>query len=163
MAERRTWVADGNSSDSDDDGGACEARAFGRIRRFRVCGDCYCFVGPDWPASVVLAVIIFGIGGVYVAIVAPQVGLEHIYLGIASTLFSSITFLHCVLADPGIVQAVPEDNRKVHYCDICKVDIDGHDHHCPFMGKCIGSGTCWSFYTFLMVSMLSLIRKKKQN
>lgn len=42
------------------------------------------------------------------------------------------------------------------HCPFCKVCIEGHDHHCPWMGKCIGAKNLRAFYTFLVVSFSSL-------
>eukprot|EP00930_Biecheleria_cincta_P057401 TRINITY_DN43345_c0_g1_i1.p1 TRINITY_DN43345_c0_g1~~TRINITY_DN43345_c0_g1_i1.p1 ORF type:complete len:260 (-),score=14.70 TRINITY_DN43345_c0_g1_i1:93-872(-) len=42
------------------------------------------------------------------------------------------------------------------HCQFCKVCIEGHDHHCPWMGKCIGAKNLHAFYTFLVVSFSSL-------
>lgn len=43
------------------------------------------------------------------------------------------------------------------HCSFCKVCIRGYDHHCPWMGKCIGSGNLCKFWTFIMVGTSSLI------
>jgi len=50
---------------------------------------------------------------------------------------------------------VPQPWGVVH-CDFCQVCIEGHDHHCPWMGKCIGRNNLCAFYTFICVSMSSL-------
>ena len=40
-------------------------------------------------------------------------------------------------------------DRKISHCNICGVCIEGHDHHCPWTGKCIGRKTLCFFNTFL--------------
>merc|ERR1719161_2871297 len=80
-------------SDSEEESGACEVHKFGMIRRFALCKAFYVFLGPDWPASFVMTLIIFGVGGSYVAVVAPELGLQHIYIGILSMVVCSVTFL----------------------------------------------------------------------
>jgi len=46
--------------------------------------------------------------------------------------------------------------RGTSHCDFCQVCVAGHDHHCPWMGKCIGRSNARAFYTFIAVSMSSL-------
>lgn len=42
------------------------------------------------------------------------------------------------------------------HCDFCQVCVEGHDHHCPWMGKCIGKNNLYPFYIFICTSMGSL-------
>mmetsp|Transcript_6104 Transcript_6104/g.18110 ORF Transcript_6104/g.18110 Transcript_6104/m.18110 type:complete len:247 (-) Transcript_6104:213-953(-) len=46
--------------------------------------------------------------------------------------------------------------RGCSHCNFCQVCIEGFDHHCPWMGKCIGKNNLCAFYTFIAVSMSSL-------
>ncbi len=39
---------------------------------------------------------------------------------------------------------VPIQHRTRH-CKICKTCIDGYDHHCIWIGKCIGKKNMWQF------------------
>ena len=32
----------------------------------------------------------------------------------------------------------PKTSKKVVHCNICKICIQGLDHHCGFIGKCVG-------------------------
>lgn len=41
----------------------------------------------------------------------------------------------------------PKGTKHCYYCDIC---IHGFDHHCPWVGKCIGKDNCCLFYQFLI-------------
>merc|ERR1711907_548029 len=43
----------------------------------------------------------------------------------------------------------PREDNVVH-CPYCEVCIYGYDHHCPWMGKCIGGRTAFAFYSFLL-------------
>mmetsp|Transcript_74334 Transcript_74334/g.187287 ORF Transcript_74334/g.187287 Transcript_74334/m.187287 type:complete len:280 (-) Transcript_74334:247-1086(-) len=56
---------------------------------------------------------------------------------------------HCNICD------IPQP-RGCSHCEFCQVCIDGFDHHCPWMGKCIGRKNLCAFYTFIAVSMSSL-------
>merc|ERR1719401_565766 len=46
--------------------------------------------------------------------------------------------------------------RGCYHCEFCQVCVIGFDHHCPWMGKCIGKDNLCAFYTFIVVSMTSL-------
>jgi len=39
-------------------------------------------------------------------------------------------------------------------CDVC---IIGHDHHCPWIGKCVGEENLVAFYLFLAATFGNLI------
>merc|ERR1712194_197989 len=43
------------------------------------------------------------------------------------------------------------------HCEYCHVCVADWDHHCPWMGKCIGSGNIQAFYSFICFSFSSLI------
>ena len=47
--------------------------------------------------------------------------------------------------------------RGVYHCEDCDVCIEGYDHHCPWIGKCVGSGNIGSFYFFLVMIFGTLI------
>ena len=46
--------------------------------------------------------------------------------------------------------------RGAEHCEFCDVCIEGLDHHCPWMGKCIGKKSVGKFYVFIVVSFASL-------
>ena len=39
------------------------------------------------------------------------------------------------------------------HCDSCGTCISGFDHHCPWTGKCIGSGNQEKFYQFIFFAL----------
>jgi hypothetical protein len=41
----------------------------------------------------------------------------------------------------------PSGTQHCYYCDVC---IAGMDHHCPWVGKCIGKDNLCLFYKFLV-------------
>lgn len=45
---------------------------------------------------------------------------------------------------------------KVGHCVYCNICIKNYDHHCPWIGKCVGSYTKIPFYLFL-ISMFIFI------
>jgi len=149
----------------------------GRILTLRVpCGLVY--IGPHWYCSVAMLCFILG-AGIYYGDSAVPNGPWQLLGGISATTLSTVTFLRCALANPGILTAqaadcavaaeeVPmADGQRcdtcnlvqpsgTSHCEFCQVCIEGFDHHCPWMGKCIGKSNLCSFYTFLYVSMNSL-------
>ena len=47
--------------------------------------------------------------------------------------------------------------RRTYHCDICDVCVDGYDHHCVFVGKCIGRGNMGQFKEFLLIIFGTMI------
>merc|ERR1712242_524192 len=41
------------------------------------------------------------------------------------------------------------------HCDFCQVCVDGYDHHCVWMGKCIGKRNLCAFYSFVGIGITS--------
>ncbi|KAI9921237.1 hypothetical protein PsorP6_000513 [Peronosclerospora sorghi] len=41
-----------------------------------------------------------------------------------------------------------DQDRSMEHCEDCGVCIAGYDHHCPWMGKCIGRGNIHAFKMF---------------
>lgn len=41
-------------------------------------------------------------------------------------------------------------SRGVYHCPDCNTCIEGHDHHCPWMGKCIGKRNMAMFCCFIL-------------
>ena len=39
-------------------------------------------------------------------------------------------------------------NLNIRHCDDCDCCILGHDHHCPWMGKCVGKKNMFWFILF---------------
>ena len=46
---------------------------------------------------------------------------------------------------------------KIIHCDICNVCCEHYDHHCPWIGKCIGKNNYLSFKAFLLSNILYII------
>mmetsp|Transcript_62247 Transcript_62247/g.148547 ORF Transcript_62247/g.148547 Transcript_62247/m.148547 type:complete len:207 (+) Transcript_62247:112-732(+) len=157
----------------------------GRVHLFKVGTDRVIYIGPHWYCSIIMLFIVVSVGCTYIFVFAVDMGLLHRAFGGLATSLSVITFLQCALADPGIlapnpnrdlkaeandvVQLMPSAGGRVcaacdivqpigsFHCEFCKVCVMGHDHHCPWMSKCIGSNNLGEFYTFLCTSIGSLV------
>ena len=46
--------------------------------------------------------------------------------------------------------------KNTSHCPDCDICVEGHDHHCPWTGKCIGKNNLTSFYIFIF-SIFALI------
>ena len=45
----------------------------------------------------------------------------------------------------------------MQHCNICNICIRDYDHHCVFVGKCIGRGNMGQFKDFLCMVFSTLI------
>ena len=75
-------------------------------------------------------------------------------------------FDRCALINPGIIQNKKSDVDNVGYCSICQVYfnpknnvehcsmcgicVENIDHHCIWVGKCVGKNNKFSFYAMLV-------------
>lgn len=48
-------------------------------------------------------------------------------------------------------------NIKTVHCYDCGVCIENYDHHCPWVGKCIGKGNRNYFNMFIISSIIMII------
>ncbi|CAK9079060.1 Putative ZDHHC-type palmitoyltransferase 2 (Zinc finger DHHC domain-containing protein 2) [Durusdinium trenchii] len=153
----------------------------GRIRILRCFGGTV-YVGPHWCCSFVMLSVILAIGFSFMSYNSGRGSWLHSFLGLLATLGSAVSFLACATANPGILQPTPgsaggpgkpeqyfPSNGKRHctacdikqpvgvlHCDYCHVCIQGWDHHCPWMNKCIGENNLLFFNSFLAISLSSL-------
>mmetsp|Transcript_64582 Transcript_64582/g.154314 ORF Transcript_64582/g.154314 Transcript_64582/m.154314 type:complete len:233 (+) Transcript_64582:65-763(+) len=162
------------------------------------------YIGPHWYFSLLMLGFIEFTGYSYMTTFAPGgTGTSHFVGSVVITVLSTISFLSCALADPGIslprplppqdsatlevggssndeemkpiseTEAVSPGRRSVdsvrqcshcrapqprgtHHCHMCGVCILGWDHHCPWMGKCIGRDSICKFYSFIVIGFSSL-------
>ena len=48
-------------------------------------------------------------------------------------------------------------SKATRHCNTCKVCVAGYDHHCVFIGKCIGKNNLTQFNQFLCFIFSTLI------
>ena len=46
---------------------------------------------------------------------------------------------------------------RIIHCDICNVCCEYYDHHCPWVGKCIGKNNYLSFKIFVYSNILYIL------
>lgn len=101
-------------------------------------------------------------------------------LGIIISCFQNVCFAYASMADPGVPKAEYEkmifdddDNKNFRkckdcekwinteegtiHCTICKICIEGYDHHCSLMNKCIGKNNLKAFYLYVLGSFLLIL------
>mmetsp|Transcript_21019 Transcript_21019/g.40213 ORF Transcript_21019/g.40213 Transcript_21019/m.40213 type:complete len:234 (-) Transcript_21019:154-855(-) len=153
----------------------------GRVCVVKIFGKAL-FIGPHWYCTLIMLGVILGVGTMYITRVAVYVNTYHVVGGVLVTALSAEALLRCALTDPGILQPHPRapggagspkqympspGDRRCSACDIsqpkgsmhcefCRICVMGWDHHCPWMGKCIGDANLQEFYAFLCCSLSSL-------
>ena len=133
-------------------------------------GDPFFIIGPQWPMFIALTVILNGI--IYFLLIKFWRYYSNIFkgLGIFFATFFQLTFTHCFVINPGFPKndigrqtGIPKENYKfcpeckfyydlnknVNHCFDCGICIEGYDHHCPWVSKCIGTKNLYSFYCFM--------------
>ena len=139
-------------------------------------GDPFFIIGPQWPMFIALTAIVNGI--IYFLLIKFWSSYSNLFrgLGIFFVNFFQITFTHCFIVNPGFPKndigrqtGIPKENykfcpeckfyydlnKKVNHCFDCGICIEGYDHHCPWVSKCIGNKNLYSFYFFMTGILLN--------
>ena len=53
----------------------------------------------------------------------------------------------------GICHIIMKNNNSVIHCSLCNICIEKHDHHCKWIGKCIGKNNLVSFWMFIITTV----------
>ena len=98
-----------------------------------------------------------------------------ILIGIFFIILQSFFYLMAFLVDPGVQFKIPIDinnislnlchfcksviSRHIHqrHCQDCKCCILGLDHHCKWIGKCVGYKNKFWFYSFIFMIIFNFI------
>ena len=124
-------------------------------------------IGPHWYLAVItnilISVLLFTM---YNCLIDKDVKTYNkaIYFILAS--FVYFFFNRCALINPGIVQKKNIDvnnmefcnicqvyynpEQRVEHCKMCNICVEGMDHHCVWVGKCVGKNNAFSFYAMLV-------------
>jgi len=132
---------------------------------------CKCYPGPF---SLCLFICIVLVGCLVEVKVAAHISIWLTLLGLLIITWCLCFFLAAVTCNPGLELTrqdpalhthnaafcktceVLRDSGTVH-CSDCEVCVRGHDHHCPWTGKCIGEGNLPFFYGFILGVMGSVV------
>ncbi|CAD8208693.1 unnamed protein product [Paramecium octaurelia] len=121
-------------------------------------------IGPHWPLSVCTIISII-VGTYFIsAIIYIKSGIWHSSGSVLSGLILEICYLRVFLKNPGInftstyvaktqkscQQCNLEKEYGTYHCYQCNICVKGYDHHCPWVGKCIGEGNIKEFQMFLI-------------
>jgi len=153
-----------------------------------------CIVGPTWVGCIFTIFILSFASYYFIKKAYEEVGLITTLICVGLSISTIVSFFFVSCCDPGIVMtggSVVKGNRGYtetpqgeeegwRYCDFCSlyqppdaahcsqcnVCVEGYDHHCPWMGTCIGKRNhkafilfnfSWLFYliyAFIWVSVL---------
>ena len=139
-------------------------------------GDPIFIIGPQWPMFIALTLILNGI--IYFLLIRFWSKYSNFFrgIGIFFANFFQITFTYCFIINPGFPKndigrqtGIPKENykfcpeckfyydlnKKVNHCFDCGICIEGYDHHCPWVSKCIGNKNLYSFYFFMTGILLN--------
>ena len=135
-------------------------------------------IGPDWP---LVACLFSLVNFFYTMIIIRFWGrfdLTSKLVNQISYWIFMISFLHTSLINqgypkntPGRRKGLPKDNyyfcnecqfyverrSSFCHCDKCGICIEGQDHHCAWIGKCVGKNNAISFYIFAVAVVFSSI------
>ncbi len=50
-----------------------------------------------------------------------------------------------------------DKSLKIIHCDICNICCEFYDHHCPWVGKCIGKNNTLSFKIFAFSNIIFIL------
>lgn len=123
------------------------------------------FVGPDWPCMCCTYSLLVVPTAFFLVLVASKIHGAVVVAGCLSLVVLLVAFTRTACSDPGIVfrgerrgedanlrfcsRCDTERPLEARHCYDCELCVDGHDHHCPWTGKCIGARTIYFFYAFL--------------
>jgi len=120
-------------------------------------------VGPHWAGVVFTVFLVCLASFLFISHVCVPLGPFFVLVAGVYTGLTLLTLLRTACLDPGLItRSVPPSLPRRKYCSICRlytgptarhcedcgVCIEGMDHHCPWMGHCVGSGNMGAFLCF---------------
>mmetsp|Transcript_11332 Transcript_11332/g.14134 ORF Transcript_11332/g.14134 Transcript_11332/m.14134 type:complete len:214 (+) Transcript_11332:158-799(+) len=137
----------------------------------------HCLIGPDYIGPIATLSSIFVLTLLWEYFVARDY-VWAICLGVVSFFILLFIFAKAAFSDPGIVPRINDAgygtniqgsvqcpvcriNRpygvKIQHCYRCDVCIQGLDHHCGWVGKCVGKKTYIWFQLFIGAAVIHFI------
>ena len=124
-------------------------------------------IGPHWYLAIITNILItLLIASMYFSLIDSHIFFYKKVIYFILSLFVYFFFNRCALINPGIIQNNKMDNNNVVYCNICQVYyapdqnvehcklcqvcVEKMDHHCVWVGKCVGKNNAFSFYAMLV-------------
>lgn len=116
-----------------------------------------CMVGCNMLVAVTVIMLkrAIQVGGLFTAI--------YVLLGVWNLAYLLTQFLNpgLVLNEPQkhgtMVERCSDCYAELHpgqrHCDICRICVYGHSHHCGWLGRCIGLYNCIPYYVFIISSI----------
>lgn len=153
-------------------------RSFGRVRPYflRNKEEPDITIGPHYWLSIVFMLFFSIFLTIFYIYFNEKVKIYEKIIGIGLGILLFTSYLYTCLVNPGIPNLDNYyliENSTVHikkcrecrnyirmdmltkHCYDCGVCVEGYDHHCPWIGKCVGRKNLFAFYVFVS-SMMSL-------
>ena len=134
-------------------------------------------IGPNWIMFLLLFSFIIGGFSLFFYFYWNFLNIIVSIFGILNCILFSYTYIYILVTDPGIPKRIDDEtanklkprcafckicknwvtfeSRAVH-CSQCNICIEGYDHHCSWVSKCIGRKNLYHFY-FLILWIVILI------
>ena len=124
-------------------------------------------IGPHWYLAIVTNFLISVlVTSMYFFLIESNSSFWQKLIYLCLSFMVYYFFNKCAVINPGIVQNKKMDkdnnyfclrcqvyynpNNKVEHCDMCGICVEKMDHHCIWVGKCVGKNNCFSFYAMLV-------------
>ena len=124
-------------------------------------------IGPHWYLAIVSNILITTLLiTMYYCLIDSDIELYNKLIYYLLSFFIYFFFNRCALINPGIIQKknMDENNtefcnicqvyynpeKKVEHCKMCNICVENLDHHCVWVGKCVGKNNLFSFYSMLI-------------
>ena len=127
-------------------------------------------IGPHWYVSLIGFSLIGLVGGLIIVPLWSLIGIKLKVLYLIVYGFSLGMYLVMFFKNPGIIpqkrnanlemdveakrnysclKCLSLKNQNAYHCEDCDVCIEEYDHHCVWVGKCVGKGNLIAFYVFV--------------
>ena len=124
-------------------------------------------IGPHYYLAILSNILIsFFLFSMYFYLIDSSVTLINKLIYFLLSFLVYFFFNRCALINPGIVQNKNMDennneycnicqvyynpNKKIEHCKMCNICVENMDHHCVWVGKCVGKNNIFSFYSMLV-------------